>query len=197
MGVSGLAISATGDLVLDVVRAADPAAAEAARAKLASFAAKAKGTDFAAAAGETATAPAAAKETARGTPEAFVRFEAMVLQSFIQNMLPSDADSVYGGGVAGQMWQSLMAEKLGETIARRGGIGIADRILRDHYAAGEEMVPLQGVSADPDAPAPDRSALAEQRLLSTALIHEIQRRAAHALGAPQPVSDTEHNQPKV
>lgn len=192
MGVSGLAISATGDLVLDVVRAADPAAAEAARAKLASFAAKAKGIDFAAAAGETATAPETAKETTRATPEAFVRFEAMVLQSFIQNMLPSDADSVYGGGVAGQMWQSLMAEKLGETIAKRGGIGIADRILRDHYAAGEEMVPLQGVSADPDAPA-----RAEQRLLSTALIHEIQRRAAHALGTPQPVSDTEHNQPKV
>ena len=192
MGVSGLAISATGDLVLDVVRAADPAAAEAARAKLASFAAKTKGIDFAAAAGAMATSPETAKETTRATPEAFVRFEAMVLQSFIQNMLPSDADSVYGGGVAGQMWQSLMAEKLGETIATRGGIGIADRILRDHYAAGEETVPLQGVSADPDAPA-----RAEQRLLSTALIHEIQRRAAHALGTPQPLSDTEHNQPKV
>ena len=194
MGVARLAISATGDLVLDVVRAADPAAAEAARAKLASFAARAQGADFSAAAGtgEATSAPPAAKDAAAATPQAFARFEAMVLQSFIQTMLPSDTESVYGGGLAGEMWQSLLAEKLGETMASRGGIGIADRILRDRYAAGDETVPLQGVSADPDKPA-----LAEQRLLSTALIHEIQRRAAHALDAPQPASDTERNQPKV
>ncbi len=187
MGVPRLAISATGDLVLDVVRAADPAAVEAARTRLAAFAGKAQEAEFGvAAAGEATAARPAAGNAAGATPEAFARFEAMVLQSFIQTMLPKDTESVYGGGLAGEMWQSMLAEQLGHTMAKRGGIGIADRILADHYAAGEDKVPLQGVSADPDRPA-----LAEQRLLSTALVHEIQRRAAHALGVAQPASDVE------
>lgn len=170
-----MALATSGDLILDVVRAADPAASEAARARLASFAAKAGDATFEVAAPRSENAATAQ----RATPEAFARFEAMVLQTFIQSMLPKDTESVYGEGLAGDMWQSMLAEQLGQTMARRGGIGIADRILRDHYAAGEKTVPLQGVSSDPERPALD-----EQRLLSTALIHEIQRRTAHALDEP-------------
>lgn len=166
-----MALPVSGDLVLDVVRAADPAAAEAARARLASFAAGSESAGFTVDAG----APAPAGRPA-ATPEAFARFEAMVLQSFIQTMLPKDTESVYGEGMSGEMWQSLLAEQLGAAMAKRGGIGIADRILRDHYADGDGKAPLQGVSADPDRPALD-----ERRLLSTALVHEIQRRAAQSL----------------
>lgn len=170
-----MAIMAVSDLVLDVMQAADPATAQAARSRLASFASTSSDTSFSVAepAAKTAQQPGDAMPA---TPEAFARFEAMVLQSFFQSMLPKDTESVYGGGMAGEMWQSLLAEHLGETVAKRGGIGIADRILRDHYAAGKETVPLQGVSTDPDQPVRD-----EQRLLSTALIHEIQRRTAHSL----------------
>lgn len=177
-----MAIPTSGDLILDVVRAADPAAAEAARAKLASFSARAEGVRF----DPTAAGPDAPRGKA-ATPEAFARFEAMVLQSFIQTMLPTDTESVYGGGMAGEMWQSMLAEQLGTTIAKRGGIGIAERILRDHYVADDEKMPVQGVSADPG-----RSALDEQRLLSTALIHEIQRRITDTLDQRHPSSsDTE------
>ncbi|MCO5157651.1 MAG: rod-binding protein [Aquamicrobium sp.] len=177
-----MAIATAGDLILDVVRAADPAAAEAARAKLASLSAKVEGVKF-----DPAAAGADAPRGKAATPEAFARFEAMVLQSFIQTMLPADTESVYGGGMAGEMWQSILAEQLGTTIARRGGIGIAERVLRDHYVADDEKVPVQGVSADPGRPALD-----EQRLLSTALIYEIQRRVADTLDQWQPSSsDTE------
>lgn len=176
-----MALSTAGDLVLDVVRAADPAAAEAARTRLASFAAKTQEATFDVA---QKTAAASAPDRPEPTPAAFARFEAMVLQSFIQTMLPQDTESVYGGGMAGEMWQSLLAEQLGETIARRGGIGIADRILRDHYKAGAEKVPLQGVSADPDKPDLD-----EKKLLSVALIHEIQRRAAQSLDPQHPAAN--------
>lgn len=177
-----MAIATSGDLILDVVRAADPAAAEAARAKLASLAAKAEVVKF-----DPATAGPDAPRGKAATPEAFARFEAMVLQSFIQTMLPEDTESVYGGGMAGEMWQSMLAEQLGTTIAKRGGIGIAERVLRDHYVVDEKTVPVQGVSADPARPALD-----EQRLLSTALIHEIQRRVTDALDRWQPSSsDTE------
>lgn len=196
-----MAIATSGDLILDVVRAADPASAEAARAKLAAFAGKAEAAQFSVAARAPGSAPAGNAPagntpagntpdglpgTRRATPEAFAKFEAMVLQTFIQSMLPQDNEAVYGEGMAGEMWQALLAEQLGAAMAKRGGIGIADHILRDHYVADDRKTPVQGVSADPNKPA-----LEEQRLMSTALIHEIQRRAAAALDDRHPSPDSE------
>lgn len=169
-----MAISTPGDIVLDVVKAADPAAAEAARSRLATFAARAGETDFTVAR-DTHTARKAGAAPSP-IPEAFRKFEAMVLHSFIETMLPKDTQSVYGEGLSGEMWQSMLAEKLGEAMAARGGIGIAERILKDHYIEGETTVPLQGVSGDPDRPERDA-----QNLLSVALVQEIQRRTAQAL----------------
>lgn len=166
-----MAISTPGDIVLDVVRAADPATAATARTKLATLANRAGGAAFPAAAGERF---AAARSAA--IPDTFAKFEAMVLQTFIQSMLPKEADAVYGEGVAGEMWQSVLAEQLGNAVAEHGGIGIADRILRDRYVAGERTVPVQGVSADPGRPRLDA-----EHSLSAALVQELQRATVEAL----------------
>ena len=40
-------------------------------------------------------------------PAAYVKFESMVLGSFMDSMMPKDADSAYGGGMAGGMWKSM------------------------------------------------------------------------------------------
>ena len=104
------------------------------------------------------------------------KFEAMVLQTFLQSMLPKDTESVYGGGVAGEMWQSMLAEQLGNVMAKRGGIGIADRILSDHYREGEKIVPIQGVSSDQG-----KQERASSELLATAMVQEVQRSIATAL----------------
>ncbi len=61
-------------------------------------------------------------------PDAPQDFEALVLQSFIQEMLPKKSEQVFGGGVAGDIWRSMLAEKLAAEVAERGGIGIADII---------------------------------------------------------------------
>ena len=177
-----MAISTPGDIVLDVVRAADPAAAASARTKLASLANRAGGAEFSVTAGERFPTTDPAGRTA-ATPDAFAKFEAMVLQSFIQSMLPKDAEAVYGQGVAGEMWQSVLAEQLGTAIAERGGIGIADRILRDRYVSGDRTVPLQGVSADPGKPKLDT-----EQSLSTALVQELQRTTVEALSEDRAVS---------
>lgn len=55
-------------------------------------------------------------------------FEAFVLQSFIEAMLPDGADDVFGKGIAGETWKSMMAEKLAREVARSGQVGIAERI---------------------------------------------------------------------
>jgi flagellar protein FlgJ len=174
-----LAISPPGDIVMDVARAADPAAAQAARARLASLASQRVEHASFPAAGMAATGSARVP-TGQVSPagDAFQKFEAVVLQTFIQTMLPKDTESVYGNGMAGEMWQSLLAQQLGETMAERGGIGIANRILSDHYRSQGNPV---GESTAHDAAA-KRADQETQQMLSVALVQEIQRKTTQSLG---------------
>jgi Rod binding domain-containing protein len=177
-----LAISPPSDIVLDVSRAAEPAAVQAARVELARRGGTAGPSTAASFSlgeiGSTATAKAGASKA--GTPASFVKFEAMVLQTFIQNMLPKDAEMVYGKGVAGDMWKSMLAEQLAGVMAERGGIGIAEKVMGDHYFEGENKVSVGAVSGGPDKAETDR-----QNLLSTALIQELQLRTARSLTEDQ------------
>lgn len=159
---------------MDVARAADPASVEAARARLAEIArGRAPGGAFEA-------QPSAPRTRVRGRselPETFVKFEAMVLQSFLQSMLPQDNEAVYGEGLAGDMWRSFLANELGAKMAEAGGIGIAGRVLGEHYMSGERKIPVAGL---PDGEA--KTATAEQSLLSSAAVNEIQRRITRSIG---------------
>ena len=167
-----MAISPPSDIVLDVARAADPAALEAARARLMSIGGAKNAEAFSQAASSTARAEQVGRVATR-TPEAdsYVKFEAMVLQNFIEKMLPSQAESVYGTGIAGEMWKSFLAQQIGTQMAEAGGIGIAEQVLGDYYMAGDERVAVQGVNGNPQEA---RNADA-QSLLSSAMVDEIQR----------------------
>ena len=154
-----MAISPATDIVLDVARAAEPAGVQAAKARLEKLSS-----------GASAALPQVRPGTAGGRSDTSVKFEAMVLQNFVQSLLPQDGSAVYGEGLAGEMWKTFMAQNLSETLAKSGGIGIADRILPDHYKAGEKRVPVGAVSSGPEKKASD-----EQNLLSVALVQEIQR----------------------
>lgn len=166
-----MAISPPGDIVLDVMRAANPDKAQAARAQLQRLAQSAQATGLFAAE-LTEGAPRASK----GADNAFQQFEAMVLGTFFQSMLPADASAVYGEGLAGDMWKSILAQHLGEAVSERGGIGIANRLLADRYREGENVVPLAGASDGPE-----RAALDTQHSLSRALVEELQRQTAQSL----------------
>jgi hypothetical protein len=62
------------------------------------------------------------------------QFEAFVLQTFIQSMFPKDANNVFGEGIAGSYWSSMLAEQVAGQIAKSGGIGIADQIASSQPA---------------------------------------------------------------
>lgn len=113
---------------------------------------------------------------ARAVPETFRKFEGMVLQTFIQTMLPQESEAVYGQGLAGDMWKSFLAKEIADQMARSGGIGIADRVLGDHYLSGEKTVPVSGLPGGAE-----KTGLAEQQLLSTALVQEMQRTMVKAM----------------
>lgn len=98
------------------------------------------GTDAASAAGfgtameaaETSARPVSGLASRSGELEPLARFESFVLGSFVETMLPKD-EGFFGGGMAGNVWRSMMAERIGEEIARGGGVGIAD-LLRERAA---------------------------------------------------------------
>jgi Rod binding domain-containing protein len=138
-----VAISPPSDLVLDVVRAADPTRVAAAQEQLktnrANFMATSlaeKGAGFGATVdilNRTANAArieatAEKTEDAGKPPKIYRDFEAVYLTNFVQSMLPDESEEVYGKGNAGEMWKSMMAEQLGSTLAASGGVGIAEQM---------------------------------------------------------------------
>jgi Rod binding domain-containing protein len=186
-----VAISPPSDIVLDVARAVDPtdvAAAREALARRAGGAAPSEPFSLGKAFARPADRPhptAAADDKDAVKAQQFKRFESMVLQTFIQNMLPKDSEEVYGKGLAGDMWKSQLAEHLADVMADRGGIGIARKMLADYYTEGKHSVPVGPVSNGPQKTETDR-----QSRLSTSLIHEIQRRIADAMTGDDPASAT-------
>lgn len=74
-----------------------------------------------------AQAPSAPQTTAsRADP--LVAFEAVVLRTFVEAMLPKQG---FGEGTAGHMWRGQMADALADTLARSGGVGIAAQITKE------------------------------------------------------------------
>jgi peptidoglycan hydrolase FlgJ len=141
-----MAISPPSDIVNDVARAADPARYQAAAQRLLAGASAVDGAGFddavKAVAGSPVLAAGADTYTLRNSlrndvesagaakaKQAHQEFEAFVLQTFVESMLPKDAENSYGKGSAGSIWRSMMAEQIGRQISKAGGIGIAQHIL--------------------------------------------------------------------
>lgn len=153
-----MSIQTATDLILDVVRAADPATAQKAEAML--EAASVRKSENAArtpaferqllastgisALPASSAVPSSVTDIAQDahvvdkTAETYQRFEAMILQKFIGSMLPQDSEELYGKGTAGEIWKSMMAEQLGMVLAKGGGIGIADRVLSEQIRVAPE-----------------------------------------------------------
>ena len=141
------------DVVLEVLSAADPSRASLAAQRLnaltgsnapaADFAAS---VDRAAGAATATTSPVASAADARsrlteapGGPDklgqAKTQFEAMMLNSFVGELLPKDTGEVFGQGMAGDMWRSMLAEQVSMQIAKSGKLGLARRLFATHEVA--------------------------------------------------------------
>jgi hypothetical protein len=132
------------DLIVDVARAADPQRAAAMAQRLAALNASGDPQAFVdALSSATSSTPAnfepavdarvalanpAQAEAGRAT-KARQQFEATLLNSFIGEMMPKDTSSAFGGGYAGDMWRSLLAEKVADQIAKSGALHLASRLF--------------------------------------------------------------------
>lgn len=143
-----MAVSANTDLIMGVLNAAQPASIAAADAKLnaksvSKIEIAAAGEEFAKELLNSQTQSALAKDlsdlrSAFNQPsqtDAHKKFEAMVLHQFVQHMLPSDTSVIFGEGMSGDVWKGMMAQQIGDAIAKGGGIGIAEQMLADTNTA--------------------------------------------------------------
>jgi flagellar protein FlgJ len=149
-----MAIQPPSDIVLDVARAADPERAAAVARRLTGLAAPADatdaGADFSAALDQANPAPSTASAPIAGAfdmrarladtaqaqsdkaKQAQVQFEAVLLNSFVSEMLPKDTPEAYGQGLAGEMWRSMLADQVSRKIASSGTLGIGQRLFATH-----------------------------------------------------------------
>jgi peptidoglycan hydrolase FlgJ len=143
-----MSISPVSDLVMDVVQAADPAKVMEAQAKLKTIKAANEAVQLASTdKGFTATVRgldnardskmANVKQTDEA-PETYRNFEAVVLQNFVQSMMPKESEEVYGKGSSGEYWQSMMAEQIAKSISDGGGIGIAASLMKQQSNKSED-----------------------------------------------------------
>ena len=65
-------------------------------------------------------------------------FEAFFLGQMLQPMFASiDTSAPFGGGHAEKVWRSMMVDEIGKSIAKSGGIGLADSVQRSILAMQE------------------------------------------------------------
>jgi peptidoglycan hydrolase FlgJ len=133
-----MAFSPKTDVILEVASAADPSRASLAAQRLNAIAGS-NGTpaDFVSSLNQVAGVASAPPSSLPGGADARSRlaeaasrpeklgkaktqFEAMMLNSFVSELLPKDTGEVFGQGMAGDMWRSMLAEQVSNQIAKSG-----------------------------------------------------------------------------
>ncbi len=152
-----MAIDPPSDVILEVLKAADPARAAAATQRLNALAGAgaAETEDFSETLAQTAPPappPVAGLANARSrladaafaasdkAAKAQVDFEAVLLNGFVNEMLPKDGSAAFGQGLAGDMWKSMLADQVSRQIAKSGSLGIAKRLFAAHPLSASESL---------------------------------------------------------
>jgi Rod binding domain-containing protein len=90
---------------------------------------------------DPATAPIGMAETKRTLTPAQIEktrqsaqdFEAMALGEMLKPMFNTvdTSKGLFGGGVGEATWKPMMVDEMAKSIARNGGVGIADEVLKE------------------------------------------------------------------
>jgi Rod binding domain-containing protein len=83
--------------------------------------------------------PTAKQSEARKAAE---NFESFFLSQVLENMFSGvETDGPFGGGFGEGIYRSLLLQNYGDVIARRGGVGIADSVMRQLIQQQEGVQP--------------------------------------------------------
>ncbi len=99
--------------------------------------------------GRTAALSSAKSGQNARASDATEKFEAYIIQTCLETILPRSEQGVFGQGTAGGVWRSMIAEQLGNQIAKAGGVGL-HKMLDQHWAHRDEGA--DAASAPPQSP---------------------------------------------
>lgn len=134
-----MSISPISDIVLEVVKAADPAKSRAATEMLAHgiFTQKdSSGFDNAMTAaltmlhatttslGGRSPKSSAKVDSPHAQSKAYKGMEQLVLKHLVESMLPKETGAFFGGGTAGDIWRSFLADQLATQLGKTIELGI-------------------------------------------------------------------------
>lgn len=73
------------------------------------------------------------------TKQSAVDFEAVVLGEMLQPMFKTvdTSKGLFGGGAGEATWKPMMVDEMAKSIAKNGGIGIADAVMKEMLRAQE------------------------------------------------------------
>lgn len=169
-----MAIKPSSDIVLEVLKAADPLRAQATTQRLTALGGGSVGAadDFAKVLDATEQSPIERPEAGPDLSNMRVRlsgvsldeanaqkaarteidFEASMLKTFVDAILPKDEADVYGQGTAGDIWKSMFADQIARQIAKSGAFGISKRLFATHPLPGQDHPAISSLpSSDPSA----------------------------------------------
>lgn len=161
-----MAIKPSSDIVLEVLKAADPLRAQATTQRLTALGDGGVGAadDFTKAL-DAAEQPSLAVRpvgpdlsnmrnrlsavsldqiNAQKAARTEIDFEASMLKTFVDAILPKDEADVYGQGTAGDIWKSMFADQIARQIAKSGAFGVSKRLFATHPLPGQS--PIAGSS---------------------------------------------------
>jgi flagellar protein FlgJ len=183
MEQQSMAISPPSDLVLDVAMAADPETMRASVEKLRSMVSdrvaasiQLSRDNFASMQQTAVTTDGSAGAKVPDAPNpAYKKFEAFMLQSFVESMFTGDNQAVFGQGIAGDYWKSMMAEAVANKMTDAGGIGIA-RMLEQQSA---KKAKNEAAQAPEPTPAMPNDQLNFKQQDSNVILYQIERQLIH------------------
>ena len=136
-----MTIQPVSDIILDVANAADPARAAAAKQRLAeaaggyfthlfsntshsndhSWSDVSRARFFSDTSGRASSGAGTSDDAKRG-------LETLIAKMLIETMLPKESEASFGKGTAGNVWRSMMADRLAEDLTRGSGLGILKNV---------------------------------------------------------------------
>ncbi len=103
--------------------------------------------------GQTVKLPAAAAQDADQLRRTADEFESVFLAQMLQPMLSGlTPEAPFGGGPGEDIWQSMLVREYGKAIVARGGIGIADAVMREILQTQEAAAPDQRHDVEKELP---------------------------------------------
>ena len=61
-------------------------------------------------------------------------FEALFLNAMLQPMFQNVGSGPFGGGYAAGVWRSFLTDEYAKSVAKNGGVGIADQVYKSLMA---------------------------------------------------------------